>query len=53
MIIETANTIINKQGKIVMFDFLQIVVFYASKRRRQVGAPCLFHSRYQVNFAGL
>ena len=29
IIIETANKIINKQGKIVMFDFLQIVVIYA------------------------
>ena len=30
IIIETANKIINKQGKSVMLDFLQIVVIYAS-----------------------
>ena len=28
--IQTANKIINKQGKSAMFDFLQIVVIYAS-----------------------
>ena len=30
MIIDTANKIINKQGKSVTLDFLQIVVIYAS-----------------------
>ena len=30
VIIETAHKIINKQGKSVMLDFLQIVVIYAS-----------------------
>ena len=28
--IETANKIINKQGRIVMLDFLQIVVIHSS-----------------------
>ena len=45
MIIETAHKIINKQGKSVMLVFIQIVVIYASKRRRQVGTPRLFQSR--------
>ena len=45
IIIETANKIINTQGKSIMLDFLQIVVIYASKRWRQVGTPCIFHSR--------
>ena len=46
IIIETANKIINKQGKSVKLDyFLQIVVIYASKRWRQEGTPCIFHSR--------
>ena len=54
VIVETAHKIINKQGKSVMLDFiLQIVVIYASKRWRQEGAPCIFHSRKKVNFAGL
>ena len=53
MIIETANIIINKQSKSVMLDFSQIAVIYASKRLRLVGTPCLFHSRWQVNVAGL
>ena len=30
VIIETANKIINKQGKSVMLDFVQIVVIYAN-----------------------
>ena len=30
IIIETANKIINKQGKSVALDFLQIVMIYAS-----------------------
>ena len=30
VIIETANKIINKKGKSVMLDFLQIVVIYAN-----------------------
>ena len=51
LIIETANKIINKQGKSVMLDFLKFVVIYACKRWRQVGTPCIFHSRLQVNFA--
>ena len=34
IIIETANKIINKQGKSVTLDFLQIVVIYASWRWR-------------------
>ena len=43
VIIETAH---NKQGKSVVLDFfLQIVAIYASKRWRQVGTPCIFHSR--------
>ena len=53
MIIETANKIINKQGKRVMLDFFtdcsdlcQLTV--ATSRR-----TCIFHSRCQVNFAGL
>ena len=29
------------------------VVIYDSKRWRQVGTPCIFHSRWHVNFAGL
>ena len=29
------------------------VVIYDSKRWRQVGTPCIFHSRWQVNFSGL
>ena len=33
--------------------FLQTEVIYASQRWRQVGAPCIFTSRYQVNLAGL
>ena len=46
VIIETANKIINNQAKSVMLDFfLQIVVIYASKRWREVGTPCIFHSR--------
>ena len=46
VIVETAHKIINKQGKSVMLVFiLQIVVIYASKRWRQEGAPCIFHSR--------
>ena len=45
VIVETAHKIINKQGKSVMLDFLQIVVIYAGKRCRQVGTPCIFHSR--------
>ena len=46
MIIETAIEIINKQGKSAMLDFfLQILVIYACKRRRQVGTPCIFHIR--------
>ena len=45
VIIETANEIINEQAKSVMLDFFkQIVVIHASKRR-QVGTPCIFHSR--------
>ena len=53
MIIETAHKIINKQGKSVMLDFLQIVMIYAGKRCRQLGTPCIFHSRMQIDFAGL
>ena len=53
LIIETANKIINKQGKSVALAFLQIVVVYASELWRQEGTPCIFHSRKQVNFAGL
>ena len=54
MIIETDHKIINKQGKSVRLDFfLHIAVIYAGKRWRQVGTPCIFHSRWQVNFAGL
>ena len=42
VIIDTAIKIINKQGKSVMLDFfLQILVIYACKRRRQVGTPCI------------
>ena len=51
MIIETANKIINKQGKSVMLDFFancsdlcQLTV--ATSRRTM-------YIRYQVNFAGL
>ena len=54
LITETAYwsyKIIHKQGKGV--SFLQIVVIYANKRWRQVGTPCTFHSRWQVNFARL
>ena len=29
------------------------VVIYDSKRWRQVGTPCIFHNRWQVNFAEL
>ena len=37
-----------------MLDFfLQIVMIYARKRWRQVGIPCIFHSREKVNFDGL
>ena len=36
-----------------MLDFLQIVVIYARRRWRQVGAPCRFDGRWQVNFARL
>ena len=46
VIIKTANKIITTQAKSVMLDFfLQIVVIYASKRWREVGTPCIFHSR--------
>ena len=45
IIIEKANKIIKKQGKGVCYIFLQIVVIYACKRWRQVGTPCIFHSR--------
>ena len=44
IIIQTANKILNKQGKSEMI-FLQIVVIYVSKRWRQVSRPCIFHSR--------
>ena len=53
MIIETANKIINKQGECHVGFILQIVVIYASKRRRKVGTQCIFHSRSLENFAGL
>ena len=36
LFIETANKIINKQGKSVILDSLQTEVIYASKRWRQV-----------------
>ena len=37
-----------------MLNFiLHIVVIYASKRWRQGGTSCIFHSRYKLNFAGL
>ena len=36
-----------------MLDFFQIVVIYANQQWRQVGAPWIFDSGYQVNFAGL
>ena len=36
-----------------MLDFFPIVVIYASKRWRQVGTLCVFHSSWDVNFAGL
>ena len=52
MIIGTANKIINKQEYYVRF-FLQIVMIYARKRWRQVGIPCISHSREKVNFDGL
>ena len=46
VIVETAHKIINKQGKIVMLDFmLQIVVIYASKLWRQEGAPFFIVAR--------
>ena len=46
VIIKTANKIITTQAKSVMLDFfLQIVVIYASKWWREVGTPCIFHSR--------
>ena len=45
VIIEIAHKIINKQGKSVMLDFLQIEMIYAGKRCRQVCTPCIFHSR--------
>ena len=35
-----------------MLDFFfKVVVTYASKRWRQVGTPCIFHSSWQLNFA--
>ena len=45
LIIETANKIPNKQGKSVMLDFLKKKSDLSSKRWRQVGTPCIFHSR--------
>ena len=54
VIIETANKIINKQSKSVMLDFFTNCSDLCQfKWWQQVGAPCTFHSRYQVNFAGL
>ena len=53
MIIETANKIINKQGKSVRLDFFANCSDLCQLTVRQVGAPCIFHSRYQVNFSGL
>ena len=50
MIIETANKIINKQGKSVMLDFFANC---GDLCQLTVATPCIFHSRYQVNFAGL
>ena len=41
MIIETADKIINKQGKSAMLDFLQFMLVNGG------------NSHYQVNFAGL
>ena len=45
IIIQTPNKFVDKQGESVMLDVLQIVVIYASRRWRQVGTPCIFHSR--------
>ena len=53
MIIETAYKIINKQGKSVMSGFFFANYSDLCRLCRQVGAPCIFHSRYQVNFARL
>ena len=53
MIIETADKIINKQGKSVMLDFFANCSDLCQLTVATIGAPCTFHSRYQVNFAGL
>ena len=45
LIIETANKIPNKQGKSVMLDFFTNCSDLSSERWRQVGTPCIFHSR--------
>ena len=53
MIIETANKIINKQGKSAMLDLFgncnDLCQLTAATRRHTM----YVHSRYQVNFAGL
>ena len=48
-----ANKIINKQGKSVMLDFFANCSDLCQLTVATIGAPCIFHSRYWVNFAGL
>ena len=52
MIIETAHKIVNKQGKSAMLDFFANCSNLCRLTVAKVGTR-IFHSRYQVNFAGL